>query len=168
MNNTYYKILNEIASIFDMDQWDEQMNLFTGAIQSSLVRDNKILEWMSENNYEIFCINNPFQGSEILLSYLFKPPRSYNIIEKYKDIANCKSWEDILYYIIGKSFRNSYPNYPTAQNIANELNKCPDLYNGFTAYNEEEKPASGIIYRWKIKLSISSRKEYYIIILKNR
>lgn len=28
MNNTYYKILNEIASIFDMDQWNDQVNIF--------------------------------------------------------------------------------------------------------------------------------------------
>ena len=34
--NTYYKILNEIASVFDMDQWDEQVNLFTGAIKEQL------------------------------------------------------------------------------------------------------------------------------------
>ena len=34
--NTYYKILNEIASIFDMDQWDEQVNLFTKNIKEAL------------------------------------------------------------------------------------------------------------------------------------
>ena len=34
--NTYYKILNEIAAVFDMDQWDEQVNLFTEAIEKSL------------------------------------------------------------------------------------------------------------------------------------
>lgn len=28
MNNTYYKILNEIASVFDMDQWNDQVNIF--------------------------------------------------------------------------------------------------------------------------------------------
>ena len=34
--NTYYKILNEIASVFDMDQWNEQVNLFTNSIENSL------------------------------------------------------------------------------------------------------------------------------------
>ena len=34
--NTYYKILNEIASVFDMDQWDDQVNLFTDAIEKQL------------------------------------------------------------------------------------------------------------------------------------
>ena len=34
--NTYYKILNEIASTFDMDQWDEQVNLFTDVINEQL------------------------------------------------------------------------------------------------------------------------------------
>ena len=36
MKNTYYKILNEIASVFDMDQWDEQVNPFTEVIESQL------------------------------------------------------------------------------------------------------------------------------------
>ena len=34
--NTYYKILNEIASVFDMDQWDEQVNVFTDVIKEQL------------------------------------------------------------------------------------------------------------------------------------
>lgn len=34
--NNYYKALNEIASIFDMDQWDEQVNLFTNVINEQL------------------------------------------------------------------------------------------------------------------------------------
>ena len=36
MNNTYYKILNEIAAAFDMDQWDERVNLFTDVINRQL------------------------------------------------------------------------------------------------------------------------------------
>lgn len=32
----YYKILNEIAASFDMDQWDEQANLFTDVIDEKL------------------------------------------------------------------------------------------------------------------------------------
>ena len=36
MNNAYYKILNEIASVFDMDQWDDQINTFTNIINRQL------------------------------------------------------------------------------------------------------------------------------------
>ena len=32
----YYKILNEIAATFNMDQWDEQVNLFTDIIDKQL------------------------------------------------------------------------------------------------------------------------------------
>lgn len=34
--NTYYKILNEIASVFDIDQWDEQVGPFTRAIKKEM------------------------------------------------------------------------------------------------------------------------------------
>ena len=34
--NNYYKTLNEIAAVFDMDQWDEQVNLFTNVINEQL------------------------------------------------------------------------------------------------------------------------------------
>ena len=34
--NIYYKILNEIASVFDIDQWDEQVNIFTNVISRQL------------------------------------------------------------------------------------------------------------------------------------
>ena len=56
--NTYYKILNEIASVFDMDQWDEQVNLFVDVINeqlSTFVHNTKynhiyILEACSSNH----------------------------------------------------------------------------------------------------------------------
>lgn len=34
--NSYYKILNEIATSFDMDQWNDQVNIFTDNIKSYL------------------------------------------------------------------------------------------------------------------------------------
>ena len=34
--NIYYKILNEIASVFDVDQWDEQVDPFTDVINRQL------------------------------------------------------------------------------------------------------------------------------------
>lgn len=36
-SNSYYKILNEIAATFDMDQWNDQVNVFTDNIKSYLI-----------------------------------------------------------------------------------------------------------------------------------
>ena len=53
--NTYYKILNEIASVFDMDQWDEQVNVFTNVIDKQLnafVHNTKYNDiYILENNF---------------------------------------------------------------------------------------------------------------------
>ena len=45
--NTYYKILNEIAASFDMDQWDNQVNVFINPIKS-------YIEWPTYKEYKEF------------------------------------------------------------------------------------------------------------------
>ena len=57
--NTYYKILNEIASVFDIDQWDEQVNTFTDTISKDL------------NNIQLSCINSPTWHALNKNTYLF-------------------------------------------------------------------------------------------------
>ena len=53
--NVYYKILNEIASAFDMDQWDEQVNLFTDVI------DKQLNSFVHNTKYNwIYILNNNF------------------------------------------------------------------------------------------------------------
>ena len=44
----FENILNEIATVFDMDQWDDQVNTFTDVIKSQL--DSFIYSWFSLKN----------------------------------------------------------------------------------------------------------------------
>lgn len=53
MNNVYYKILNEIASVFDMDQWDNQADFFVNSIKNSndIFRNPTYSIWMQLRKY---------------------------------------------------------------------------------------------------------------------
>ena len=70
MKNTYYKILNEIASVFDVDQWDKQVNVFTDIINKQLK------PFVHNTEYDcIFILENYFKHD--FPQYKFYKERCY-------------------------------------------------------------------------------------------
>ena len=68
--NTYYKILNEIASVFDMDQWDKRVNLFTDVI------DDQLNAFVHNTKYDwIFILESDYGHS--FPQYKFYAERCY-------------------------------------------------------------------------------------------
>lgn len=80
--NNYYKILNEIAATFDMDQWDEQANLFIDSVKKSMCckTADEILEKLEK--YIIFG------------TYIF--PYNPNMEEEYTCFPSAQSFIDFL------------------------------------------------------------------------
>ena len=91
MNNIYYKILNEIASAFDMDQWDEQVNPFTEVIESQL---NGFIHYTEDIDY-IYILEN--HSNHDFPQFNFYKKRCYVNGEKVKlDIwgTTYNKWEN--------------------------------------------------------------------------
>ena len=90
MNSTYYKILNEIASVFDMDQWDEQINLFTNVI------DKQLNTFVHYTKYEDIYILENCNTHDFPLYNFYKERCYVNgekvVLDKYGTTEN--KWKD--------------------------------------------------------------------------
>ena len=89
--NTYYKILNEIASVFDTDQWDEQVNLFTNVI------DKQLNTFVHNTKYDIIFILENYAGHHDFPQFDFYKERCYVNGEKvhlsFNGVIN-NDWKD--------------------------------------------------------------------------
>ena len=106
--NTYYKILNEIASIFDMDQWGLENNFFEDHIKEQIIPEEKIIDYVLANwniQYNIYDIRDINLDSETL----FNPSDEY-IEENFpwaflQNKVNDKRLA-IIYYLLGHALQS--------------------------------------------------------------
>lgn len=106
--NTYYKILNEIASTFDMDQWGLENNFFEDHIKEQIIPQEKIIDYVLTNwniQYNIHDIQDINLDSETL----FNPPDEY-IEENFPWVFLQNKVNDkrlaIIYYLLGGALQS--------------------------------------------------------------
>ena len=121
--NTYYKILNEIASVFDMDQWDEQVNSFVGSIKKEM---------------KFFKYKNPFWDMPGLGKiYIFHGTPSNIYTNKLKIIINGKSVSALPDKKNNKWYINNL-NLPFSEDIDIFIEGCENIEVGDTLFSSTD------------------------------
>ena len=84
----YYKILNEIAASFDMDQWNDQTNLFTNAVaeEINLLWEGVMTGVEVENIYFDYDETPTSRELNHACKNVYETAVKYKNIKKYKNI----------------------------------------------------------------------------------